>query len=116
MKKKLLSLLLKGKIEKEFRNYETLLYDLDVDEMITASYEISCRQTIKDSLLDMLPSLSEEAIQLLLSVDYIIEYFYYSWSKNTSTKNDAVYSFMQRNLIGSYQIIESKERRHPAAS
>ena len=116
MKKKLLAFLLKGKIEKEFKSYESLLYDLDVDEMISASYEISCRQTIKDSWLDMLPSLSEEAIQLLLSIDCIIDYFYYSWCKNTSGKNDAVYSFMQRNLIGNHQLIESKERSHPAVS
>lgn len=116
MKKKLLAFLLEGKIEKEFKSYESLLYDLDVDEMISASYEISCRQAIKDSMLDMLPSLSEEAIQLLLSVDCIIDYFYYSWFKNTSGKNAAVYSFMQRNLFGNHQIIESKERRHPAVS
>ena len=116
MKKKILILLLKGKIEKERRMYEHSLYVLEVEDLINISYEIACRQTIAHSILDLVPALTEEAIQLLLSIDNITEYFYYSWCKQSQIQNDAVYSFMQRNLIGNYQIIDSKERRHSTAS
>lgn len=65
------------KLEQEFSEYFLSLQDLTKDEIITKSYETTCKEEIKDELKYM--DLHEKEIVSMLGTEEVLHEFYHDW-------------------------------------
>lgn len=100
---------LKAKVNTEWKEYEDSLYRMDVDSIITMSYETVMKEQIccvlESETEDML---EEQQIEKLLSINNLLDFMYQEWLNFDGSENDilkeCIYSDRTMERVNDYEM------------
>lgn len=100
---------LKAKVNAEWKEYEEALYKMDVDSIITMSYETIMKEQICCVLeYETEDVLEEQQVEKLLSIDNLLDFMYHEWLNFDGSENDilrdCIYSDRTMERVNDYEI------------
>lgn len=100
MKKKMLQMLFNGKIYIELEKFKRTMFSLEPEEVFANAYEIDMKVSIYENAIEMSTDMSEEQLQILISVPDLLDYLYEMWLKESDSRVDELEACMMRHLTG----------------
>lgn len=98
MVQRALQVLFCGKIEMELQEFKDETLRLDAGEIFQKAYEIDCKISIYELLLEISRELSDDILQVMLSLPDVLGYLYFRWLKTEDSHTEELWQFLSANL------------------
>lgn len=110
MKRKVLQVLLNGKISMELKYYKRLMMEQEPEEIWNSAYEINAKIEIYELLVEMTPVMLEEQLQALLCFSGILDYLYEMWLTESDNHMSELRMCIVKYLAGTVPVLEERRR------
>lgn len=113
MKRKVLEVLFRGRIEAELWRLRHDFSNLEPEEIFENAGEIDSKMKIYGILLEAAKELPEEVLQAMLPLPDVLDYFYCTWQKTEAFRMGQMREYLLAGLAGQnegYMIEERLER------
>lgn len=100
MKKKVLCILFRGKIEMELLRFKKDMKNQEPEEIIACAYEIDMKISICELLLEMSGKFPEDVLAVLIPFPELLDYVYCMWLEKEDSRMEELRDCINEHLLG----------------